>query len=253
MNVVTRAPKNFSAGAAIFFLAAAIATVGSSFAAQQNDKSAKAAISGSVGGPVFAADKGRFRIVLDGHVVGNEEFEILPSGDGWTARGSTSAHAPEGADIKASGQLKITADGTPIRYEWSAQIQKKATGAVDFVAGTAKCSFVLASSAPVRKDFAFESPRVAVLDDNLYYQYAVLARMYDWKTGGKQTFPVVVPQAMVPGTISVESIGPQQVDNAQYEALRVNSEDLELMLYVDASHRMMRLAVPSSKVSIERE
>jgi hypothetical protein len=92
-----------------------------------------------------------------------------------------------------------------------------------------------------------------VLDDNLYYQYAVLARMYDWKTGGKQTFPVVVPQAMVPGTISVESLGPQQVENAQYEALRVSSTDLEILLYLDAMHRMVRLDVPSSKVTIERE
>ncbi len=95
--------------------------------------------------------------MLDGHVVGNEEFEISSSGGTWTARGSTSAHSPDGTDIKATGQLKLSADGTPMRYEWSAQIQKKATGSVDFANGTAKCSFVLASASPVRKDFTFES------------------------------------------------------------------------------------------------
>ena len=53
--------------------------------------------------------------------------------------------------------------------------------------------------------------------------------------------------------ISVESLGPQQVENATYEFLRINSTDLEILLYVDASHRMVRLDVPSSKVTIERE
>jgi len=81
----------------------------------------------------------------------------------------------------------------------------------------------------------------------------VLARLYDWKAGGKQTFPVLIPQDMVPGTIFVESVGAQQDGKTKYEAMRVSSPDLEIMLYLDASHRMMRLEVPSSNVTIERE
>ena len=77
--------------------------------------------------------------------------------------------------------------------------------------------------------------------------------MYDWKAGGKQTFPVVIPQDMVPGSISVESLGQQQAGNGKYEAVRVSSPDLEIMVYLDANHRMMRLEVPSSNVTIERQ
>jgi hypothetical protein len=203
--------------------------------------------------PVFTPDKGKFRIVLDGNVIGSEDFEISSSGETWTARGSTSAHVPGAADIKATGQLKLSADGAPTRYDWSAQLQKKATGLVDFANGTAKCSIDLGTGSPIIKEFTFASPRVAVLDNNLYYQYAVLAQIYDWKTGGKQTFPVLIPQDMVPGTITVESVGPQQVENSTYESLRVNSPDLEILVYVDANHRMVRLDVPSSKVTIKRE
>jgi hypothetical protein len=94
---------------------------------------------------------------------------------------------------------------------------------------------------------------VAVLDNNLYYQYAVLARIYDWKAGGKQNFPVLIPQDMVPGSISVESLGPQQSGNGKYEAMRVSTPDLEIMVYLDAAHRLMRIEVPSSNVTIERE
>jgi hypothetical protein len=237
----------------ILCLAAWIACPTGPLLSAQKDKNAKPASTGPAAAPVFAPDKGKFRIMLDGNVIGNEEFEISSSGETWTARGSTTAHSPGGTDIKATGQLKLSADGTPIHYDWSAQIQKKATGAVDFATGTARCSIVLASASPLLKDFKFESPRVAVLDNNLYYQYAVLARMYDWKAGGKQTFPVLIPQDMVPGSISVESLGPQEVENVQYETLRINSTDLEILLYLDATHRMVRLDVPSSKVTIERE
>jgi len=164
-----------------------------------------------------------------------------------------SAHAPGGGDVKATGQLRLSADGVPIRYDWSAEAQKKATGFVDFVSGMAKCLANLGGASPLRKDFTFASPRVAVLDNNLYYQFAVLARLYDWNAGGVQTFPVLIPQDMVPGSISVESLGPQESGNAKYQAMRVSSPDLEIMIYLDANRRMMRLEVPSSNVTIERE
>jgi hypothetical protein len=220
----------------------------------QNDKNPKSTASSATAvAPVLVPDKGKLRIVLDGNVIGSEDFEISASGANWTARGTTVAHVPGGTDIKATGQLKFSADGAPIHYDWSAQLQKKATGVVEFANGTAKCSIDLGSATPIRKEFTFASPRVAVLDNNLYNQYAVLAQIYDWKTGGKQTFPVLIPQDMTPGSISVESAGPQQVENATYETLRVDSTDLEILVYVDANHRMMRLDVPSSKVTIIRE
>ena len=202
---------------------------------------------------VFSSDKGKLRIMINGQQVGSEDFDISPAGDGWIEHSSMNAHAPGGGEIKAAGQLKLSADGTPVRYDWSAEAQKKASGSVDFVGGTAKCSADLGAASPLRKDFAFKSPRIAVLDNNLYYQFGVLARVYDWKAGGKQTFPVLIPQDMVPGNISVESLGPQQAGNARYEAVRVSSPDLEIIVYLDANHRMMRLEVPSSNVAIERE
>ena len=247
--------KTFQKISAIVFalcLAAGLAKI--SAASIWNFPGQKAGAAKSAGAPsVFTPDKGKFRIVLDGNIVGTEDFEISPAGEIWTARGSTTAHVPGGTDIKATGQLKLSADGAPTHYDWSAQLQKKATGLVEFVNSTAKCSIDLGTGSPIIKEFTFTSPRVAVLDNNLYYQYAVLAQIYDWKAGGKQTFPVLIPQDMVPGSITVESAGPQLVENATYESLRVNSTDLEILLYVDANHRMVRLDVPSSKVTIKRE
>ena len=202
---------------------------------------------------LFSPDKGKFRVLLDGQAIGNEEFEISPSAGSWMARGSTSVHVPGGPDIKASGQLTLSVDGSPIQYDWSAEAQKKASGTVQFVNGTAKCAANLGGTSPMMKDFKFDSSRIAVLDNNLYYQYAVLAQVYDWKSGGKQTFPVVIPQDLTPGSISVEAIGSQSGENAKYDALRVSTSDLEIMLYVDAKHHLMRLEVTASKVVVERQ
>lgn len=202
---------------------------------------------------VFSADKGKLRITINGQQVGSEDFEISESGDVWIERSSMSAHAPGGGDVKATGQLKLSADGTPLHYDWSAEAQKKAAGAVDFANGTAKCVADLGGTSPMRKDFIFTSPHVAVLDNNLYYQYGVLARQYDWKAGGKQNFPVLIPQDMVPGTISVEALGEQQSGTGHYEAMRVSTPDLEIMVYLDSGHRLVRLEVPSSNVTIERQ
>jgi hypothetical protein len=202
---------------------------------------------------VFSPDKGRLRIAINGQPVGSEDFEMSASGDAWIGRGSMSAHTPDGTAIKATGQLRLAADGSPVRYDWSAEAQKKATGSVDFVGSTAKCRADLGAAAPLRKDFSFNSTRIAVLDNNLYYQFGILARLYDWKAGGKQTFSVLIPQDMVPGTISVEATGPEQLGKAKQDTLRVSSPDLEIKVYVDENHRLMRLEVPSSNVIIERE
>ena len=202
---------------------------------------------------IFAPDKGKFRITISGQPVGSEEFEMSAAGNTWLEHSSMSAHAPGSTDIKSAGQLRLSADGSPVRYDWEAEALKKASGSVDFDNGTAKCSADLGRPTPLRKDFKFTSPVIAVLDNNLYYQFAILARLYDWKAGGKQTFPVLIPQDMVPGSISVESLGQEQAGNGRYETLRVSSPDLEITLYLDGSHRMMRLEVPSSNVVIERE
>lgn len=238
-------------GIVIYFASGIAASAAAPLAhlSPQKNKETKAAVP-TTG---LVPDKGTFRITLEGQVVGKEEFEISPSRGTWTARGSTTAHAPGGGEIKATGQLTLGPDGAPIHYDWTAQTQKKGSGAVDFVNGTAKSAIDLGGKSPFQQDFTFPSPRIAVLDNNLYYQYAVLAQLYDWKAGGKQVFPVLIPQDMTPGSISVESIGPQQVETVKYETLRVSSPDLEILLYLDAGRRLMRVEVPSSKATIERE
>ena len=205
-------------------------------------------------GPVvFVQDKGKLTIKLGGQTVGHEEFEISPSGGGWLARGTAEIKPPEGASSKVSGSLTLQGNGAPISYDWSAQAEKTNGAHVLFANGVASITLEMQGARPFQQDLSFGSPLIAVLDNNLYHQYAVLARIYDWSKGGAQTFPVIIPQELTPGTITVQSTGSATSDGKTYEGLKVTSSDLQIILLLDTSHRLMRLEVPDAKVSVIRD
>ena len=202
---------------------------------------------------VLLQDKGKFTIKLAGQTVGHEEFEIAPAEGGWLAKGSSDIKPPEGASSKVTGSLTMLANGSPISYEWTAQSEKNSGAHIVFANGVARITFEMQGARPFQQDLTFNSQLIAVLDNNLYYQYAVLARIYDWSKGGEQTFPVLIPQELTPGTVTVLSTGTAMADGKTYEGLKVTSSDLEILLLLDANHRLIRLEVPAAKVSVIRE
>jgi len=202
---------------------------------------------------LFAQDKGKLTIKLDGQTVGHEDFEIAPSGAGWRAKGTADIKPPQGAASRISGTLTLQSDGAPISYEWSAQAEKTNGAHIIFANGTAKITLEMQGARPFEQTLSFNTPLVTVLDNNLYHQYAVLARVYDWSKKGAQSFPVLIPQELTPGTITVESTGSASADGKSYEGLKVTTSDLEILLLLDNSHRLMRLEVPAAKVSVIRE
>ncbi len=207
----------------------------------------------SSGAVVFAQDKGKFTIKLGGQTVGHEEFEIAPSGGGWLAKGTAEIKPPEGPASKVSGSLTLQADGAPISYNWSAQAEKTNGAHILFANGVASITLEMQGARPFQQDLTFNSPLIAVLDNNLYHQYAVLARIYDWSKGGVQTFPVLIPQELTPGTITVQSTGSASADGKTFEGLKVSTSDLEILLLLDGNHRLMRLEVREAKVSVIRD
>lgn len=231
----------FAAPAAIILFAAAMS------AGAQKKNAAAAAPS------VFAEDKGKFNIQLEGRTVGHEEFDIAPSGAGWLAHSTTDLKPPESAAARVTGNLTLQNDGVPISYEWTSHGEKNNGAHIIFVNGVAKITLEMQGARPFEQHMSFNTPLIAVLDDNVYYQYAIVARVYDWAKGGEQTLPVLIPQELTPGTITVASTGSAKAAGQTYEGLRVATPDLEVLLYLDAKHRLMRLEVPSAKVAVVRE
>jgi hypothetical protein len=208
------------------------------------------------GGPVvFSPDKGRLVIQLNGETIGSEQFELSQSGNNWLAKGTTELKVPgTKAATSVSGTLILQPDGAPISYEWTSRADKTNGAHVVFSNGTAKITLQMqGAQRPFEQDLSFNAPVIAVLDNNLYHQYSLLAKLYDWTKRGPQTFPVLIPQDLTPGTISVEATGSTTVDGKSYEGLRVTTADLEVLLLLDSNHRLMRLEVPSAKVLVVRQ
>jgi uncharacterized protein YaiE (UPF0345 family) len=210
-----------------------------------------AAPAGAKSGALFVPEKGNFKILVSGQQIGKEEFEIGPNGGGWVAKGNSEVQTADGM-TKVSGSLQLNADGTPASYEWSTQGAKKAGANITFSGSTATIDLRLEGRRPFTQQFTFQSPQIAVLDNNLYYQYAVLARLYDRDKKGPQTFSVLVPQELTPGTLTVESLGEQNTGaGKKMEELVVKTEDLEVDLFLDGG-KLMRIVAPSTNAEIDR-
>ncbi len=200
---------------------------------------------------LFSPDSGEFRILVSGQQAGKEEFDIGPNGGDWLAHGSAEVQTPTGV-TRVRGTLDLHSDGTPARYEWSSQGAKKASAVVSFSGSTATIVLHVEGMRPYTQQFTFPSPRVAILDNNLYDQYGILARLYDWDRKGVQTFAVLVPQELTPGSVTVELVGSQEVNGKKLDELQVKTADLEVDLYLDG-RRLVRIVSPSANAEILRE
>lgn len=210
-------------------------------------------VSPIAGAASLSAQKGKYRDTVAGKEVGSEEFEITGSAGGWLAHGNATVKSAKGPDTRITSELQLTASGAPVHYQWTtATGSKKSSASVDFSGGTATIHLQVNGSKPYTQQFFFKSPNVVILDDNLYYQYAILAALYDWSAKGVQTFSVLIPQEMTPGTITVEALDPEDSGGKNLQRLRVRSQDLEIILYLDGN-RLEKISVPSSNAEILRQ
>lgn len=186
-----------------------------------------------------------------GRQVGGEEFEISQNGGNWVARGTSEVKTADGV-THVTGTLELHGDGTPAHYEWSTRGAKQASASIGFNGSTASIDLRVDGARPFTQQFTFNSPQIAVLDNNLYHQYAVLARLYDWSKKGAQTFSVLVPQEMTPGSVTVQALGQKDEGGKKLDELQVKTEDLELDLYLE-NQRLVRIDAPDANAEIVRE
>ncbi len=103
---------------------------------------------------VLQPDKGKFSLLLDGKKVGQEDFEIAPSGAGWLARGSTTIKSDSG-ETKVTGNLTLQPDGSPIAYDWTSQTDKTNSAHIIFANGIAKITLEMQGARPYEQSLTF--------------------------------------------------------------------------------------------------
>lgn len=207
------------------------------------------------GASLLSPDQGSFAILVDGQPAGIEEFEIRNTAGEWTARGTAEVAEEGGGKSRVTGKLQLTADGAPRRYEWSTSSPRKAAASVVFDNGVVTTELRVEGASPYSQEFDFKTPAVVVLDNNMYHHYVILAQLYDWEHKEPQTFSVLIPQDLTPGSVNVEYGGAEALDGQKVDVLRVHTQDLEVDLYCDSSpqHRLVKLAVPAAKAEVVRQ
>jgi hypothetical protein len=203
------------------------------------------------GSSVFSPDRGKFKIMVNGAQTGEETFDIGPDGENWVAHGTAEIQTSAGNE-RVTGKLELHPDGTPVRYEWSTQGAQKASAVITFNGPVTMIDLHVQGKRPYTQQFTFASANIAILDNNLYDQFGVLARLYNWDTKGEQTFPVLIPQALTPGSVTLNSLGEQDSGGKKLEELQVKTADLEVDLFLDGK-KLERIVSPSANAEIVRE
>jgi hypothetical protein len=175
----------------------------------------------------------RFTIRQDGRVIGTEEFTVRANNKGYVVEGKTQL---AGDPTALTSRMELDENLNPISYEY-----KRGPGTILLKIDKPLSEMTVSEGgAGNSTDIRFPDSGV-IIDNNFFHHYLIL--LYRVK-GADQRFGVFVPQDMQVGQARVRQTG-----NRTF-ALEVGEVKLEAT--VDAAGKLLRLAVPSAKVVVER-
>ena len=222
--------------------------------AAQNKKSGSAA-------PLLysGSESGTFRIYFSGAVIGQEKFQITESGSSVKASAETRLtieRDKEKVSFFIRSVLEFNRFFEPVSYEIGQESGPNKTKArVTFRGAMSDAVYEGGKETDARQIDLKKD--VLVLDDNVFHQYIILAKRYDFAKGGIQEFSAFVPQQFIAGGVSVSDKGMEAVQvlsqNLKLQHLLVDTGELQISLWLDDRHSVRKLAVPKSGVEVVRE
>ncbi|OFV79656.1 MAG: hypothetical protein A3B65_02475 [Acidobacteria bacterium RIFCSPHIGHO2_02_FULL_67_57] len=200
--------------------------------------------------------EGQLRILADGQLIGRERYQITRTATEIQANGEVDLEI-EGQKVRQTSRLLLGADLAPRSYEWKTETPKTAWVRIEFAGAVATVRYLPPDAKEDQQVFTFDTPRVALLDNNFFHQYLLLAELYDYQAGGAQTVKVFVPQAVQPGEVRLELRGVETLEvEGQPQPVRqlaITTEDNEVLLWVTESGRFVRLRAPQMNVEVVPE
>lgn len=203
--------------------------------------------------PEPGTQAGELRILRNGQPIGVERYQITRTATEVEARGQVELEV-DGQKILQSSRLLLGPDLAPRSYEWKQEQPKGAWVKIDFQGTSATIHYPLASGKEDQQVYEFGTARVALLDNNVFHHFLLLAGLYDYQKGGVQALKVFIPQAVQPGEAQVELRGvetltvggrPQPV-----RQLAITTEDNQLLLWVTEAGEFVRLQAPLGNVEV---
>jgi len=204
-------------------------------------------------------ESGTFRIYFSGAEIGQEKFQITESGGSVKASAETHLtieREKEKVSFLLRPVLEFNRFFEPVSYEIGQESGPNKTKAhVTFKGAMSDAVYESGTERDARQIDLQKD--VLVLDDNVFHQYIILAKRYDFAKGGVQEFSAFVPQQFIAGGVSVSDKGMETVQvlnqNLKLQHLLVDTGELQISLWLDDRHNLRKLAVPKSGVEVVRE
>jgi hypothetical protein len=196
---------------------------------------------------------------LRGHAYGTEKFSIQTVEGKIQAQGETELREGEGGHaslITTFSKLVLNSALEPLTYYWSTKSPKKYNLLVDFTTPLAKSQLHQPDGKDDIREFQLKKD-VVVLDNNVIHHYQLLVDRYNRTAGGKQTFDAFIPQAALPGLLTVQDAGMDSIKLAGKEQslrhLIVVTDNAQIDLWVDGQGRLQRLYWSEPEVEALRQ
>lgn len=205
---------------------------------------------------VVTADEGSFTVSRDGARIGREEFRIVrqpaAGGQEYVARGQMAY-----GDRRMTAALRTDATGAPLGYQVEV---RNGPETETRLTGTIVHGRFSAQVRTPRGEAASEFPAgdgTVIVDDEIYHQFYFLS-LGGRLAGASSDVPMLVPRHNAQSTVRVSrqgsdavSIGGESI--AATRLVVTGAGAPERQVWVDASGRVLKVAVPSQRVIALRD
>lgn len=203
------------------------------------------ALAGSARAQLPASDRGTFVITKQDQPLGTERFSLRSDAQG-TQLTILLDYSLEGKTIHQEATLRLGTGGRLESYHWAEGDRAAIT--VRYADGHLGAHYQ-AGKAP-GSDFQFYMPATtAILDENIYSLWEVLAGRYNRAEGGAQKFSVFVPHSGDPSQVTLS-----ETPGAPAGTLRLHAQTDQADLDMDCQGgRLMRLTLPAAELEVTRQ
>jgi hypothetical protein len=213
----------------------------------------------AVGENKAGREEGTFHIRMAGNEVGSERFTIIAAGEKVSSASVLEFRNPAETHqrVQMETRLEMNNRFVPLNYQLKSDVDGK-KGTITGLFSPGQAMFEYVGTGTPRKAGVLVGKEYTLLDSNIFHHFIFLARLFDFDSREKvQKFEVVIPQETDSGVLSISDAGKESVNvrgkKIDTRRLQVDSGALVMQLWVDRQHMVVRIAVPSKQIDVERE
>jgi hypothetical protein len=208
--------------------------------------------------PADPKDRGVYVFAMAGRQIGSESFEIRSKGGRVEAEAQTELRVQQEGktvEFKTTSRLTLTSELQPLNYEWSQKGSQSSHLQIDLQTNPAVARYQTVSGEEDVREFQFPG-HVVILDNNAIHHYQLVVHRFRNSGGRRQTFHAFIPQEALPGSLTIEDVGPEPVDvggrEQRLQHLVVTTDNARIELWVDGRDRLQKITIPAAELEVVR-